>query len=122
MGDLQCIFPLDILMVPSSMLAFSANGEHLTCDGFSHGETVHLGSFEFIADYFSGLSLSPRRSDSDIAFMTSSRSGPPTPWWATIEDSTKEFHMASSGDRGSGLPSPRRLSTVAPPTSITILL
>jgi hypothetical protein len=121
MGDLQCIFPLDILMA-SSALAFSANGEHRTCDGFSHGETIRLGSFEFIADYFSGLSLSPRRSDSDFAFMASSRSGPPTPLWATIEDSTKEFHMASSGDRGSGLPSPRRLSVVALPASITILL
>jgi hypothetical protein len=33
------------------------------CSGFSLGETVYLGSFEFITDYFGGLSLSPRRSD-----------------------------------------------------------
>jgi hypothetical protein len=60
-GDLHCVFPLDVLMVPLSALAFSADGERLTCDDFSLSETVCLGSFEFIADYFSGLSLSPRR-------------------------------------------------------------
>jgi hypothetical protein len=73
-------FPLDVLMVPSSALALSTDGERLTYGGFSLGETIHLGRFEFIADYFSGLSLSPRRSDSGIAFMSSNRSGPPSPW------------------------------------------
>jgi hypothetical protein len=48
-------------MVPSSAITVSADGEHLTCGGFSLGETVHLGSFDFIADYFDGLNLSPRR-------------------------------------------------------------
>jgi hypothetical protein len=48
-------------MVPSSAITVSADGEHLTCGGFSLGETVHLGSFDFIADYFGGLNLSPRR-------------------------------------------------------------
>jgi hypothetical protein len=58
-GDLQRAFPLDVLMVPSCALAVIADGEHLTCGGFSLGETIHLGNFEFIADYFSGTSLSP---------------------------------------------------------------
>jgi hypothetical protein len=51
-------------MVPSSTFAFSADGEHLTCGGFSLGETVRLGCFEFISNYSGSLSLSPKRSDS----------------------------------------------------------
>jgi hypothetical protein len=68
-------------MVPSSVLIVSDDGEHLTCDGFFLGKIVRLGSFEFIADYFSEPRLSPRRSDSGTAFMGSTRSGPPSPWW-----------------------------------------
>jgi hypothetical protein len=49
-GDLQCAFSLDILMVSSSVLTAVADGDCLTCGGFSLGETVHLGNFEFIAD------------------------------------------------------------------------
>jgi hypothetical protein len=78
--DLQCAFPLDVLMVPSSVIAVVADGEHLTCGGFSLGVTVCLGNFEFIADYFGGLSLSPRRADTGATFMGSSRSGVSTPW------------------------------------------
>jgi hypothetical protein len=59
MGDLQGDFPLDVLMVPSSMITIAADGERLTCGGFSLGETIHLGNFELIADYFGSLSLSP---------------------------------------------------------------
>jgi hypothetical protein len=36
-----------------------------------------------------------------------------------IEDSTEEFHTASNGGGGSGLPSPRRLDAVAPPALVT---
>jgi hypothetical protein len=46
-------------MVPSSTITIAADGEHLTCGGFSLGETICLGNFEFITDYFNGLSLSP---------------------------------------------------------------
>jgi hypothetical protein len=106
--DLQCAFPLDILMVHSSTLIISADGERLTCSSFSLGETVHLGSFEFISDYFGGLSLSPQRNDSGAAFMGSTHSGPLSLWRAMIEDSTKEFHADSSGEGGSDLPSLRR--------------
>jgi hypothetical protein len=48
-------------MVPSFAIAVTTNREHLMCDGFSRGETIRLGNFEFIADYFGGLSLYPRR-------------------------------------------------------------
>jgi hypothetical protein len=36
-GDLQCGFPLDVLMVHSSALAVSTDGECLMCDRFSLG-------------------------------------------------------------------------------------
>jgi hypothetical protein len=62
-------------MVPSSTLAFSTNGECLTCGGFSLGETIHLGSFEFINDYVSDMSPSPRRSDSDTALWAQTTVG-----------------------------------------------
>jgi hypothetical protein len=63
-------------MVPSSVLAVSVDCEHLTCDGFSLGETVHSGSHEFIAECFGGLSLSPRRDNSGTTFVGSTHSGP----------------------------------------------
>jgi hypothetical protein len=91
-------------MDSSSVLTFSANGERLMCGGFSLGETVCLRSFDFIADYFDGLSLSPKRGDSGTAFMGSTHSGPPSSRWAMIEDSNEEFHMASGGGGGSGSP------------------
>jgi hypothetical protein len=90
--DLHHAFPLDVPMVPSSVLAIFADGECLTYDGFSHGETIHLWSLEFIANRFSGLSLSPRGSDSDATLVGSTCGGPPSPLRAMIEDSTEEFH------------------------------
>jgi hypothetical protein len=106
-------------MVLSSAITIAADDEHLTCSGFSLGEIIHLGSFEFIIDYFGGLSLFPRRGNSSAAFMGSTRSGTPSSWWAMIVDSAKEFLMVSNGEGGSGLPSPRRGSTGAPPTPVT---
>jgi hypothetical protein len=100
-------------MVPSFVITVAADSEHLMCGGFSLGEPIRLGNFEFIADYFSGRSLSPRRGDSDTTFMGSTRRGASTPQWAIIEDSALEFLMTSSRDGGSGLPSPRRHGTRA---------
>jgi hypothetical protein len=114
-GDLQRLFPLNILMVPSCTLIVSTDGEHLMCGGISVDETVHFVSLEFIVDYFIGLSLSPRRNDSGAAFMSSTCSGPPSPLRAMIEDSTEEFYMTSSGEGDSGLPSSRRHGTGTPP-------
>jgi hypothetical protein len=108
--NLQHAFPLDVMVVPSSTIVIAADGECLTCCGFSLGETIHLGDFEFIADYFGGLSLSPRRGNAGAGFMGSTHSRAPTPWRAMIDDSAEEFLMVSSGDGSFGLPSPRRCS------------
>jgi hypothetical protein len=97
-GDLQRAFPLNIPMVPSYALTVISDSERLTCSGFSLDETIRLGSFEFIADYFGGLSLSPRRGNSGAAFMGSMRSGTPSPRWAMIGDSAEEFLTVSSGE------------------------
>jgi hypothetical protein len=68
-GGLQHAFPLEVLMVPSSMLTVAVDGEHLMCDGFSLSETIRLGIFEFIIDYFGGLSFSRRSGSLGTAFM-----------------------------------------------------
>jgi hypothetical protein len=62
-------------MVPSSAITVAASGERLLCGGFFLGETICLGKFDFIADYFRGLSLFRRRGDSVIAFMVSTHRG-----------------------------------------------
>jgi hypothetical protein len=100
-------------MVPSSSIAVAADGEHLTCGGFSLGESVHLRNFEFIVDYFSGLSLSPRRGDEGPAFVASTHNDASTLQWAMMEDSTEEFLTASNGEGSFSHPSPRRRSTGA---------
>jgi hypothetical protein len=56
-------------MVLSSALAIASDAECLTYGGFSLGETIHLGSFEFITNYFGGMSLSPRRGSLGATFM-----------------------------------------------------
>jgi hypothetical protein len=116
---LQRAFPLDVPMVPSSSIVVAADGEHLTCDGFSLGETIHLGSFEFITDYLAGLSLYPRRGDAGAAFMGPTCSGASTPRQTMIGDSTEEFLMALSGEGSFGLPSPRRHGTGASLAPVT---
>jgi hypothetical protein len=93
-------------MVLSSTLIITSDGECLTCDGLFLSETVRLGSFELIAYYFGGLSLSPRRGSSGAAFMGSTRSGTPSPWWAMIEDSAEEFLTALSGRGAPASPLP----------------
>jgi hypothetical protein len=100
-------------MVHSFAFTVSTNNERLTCGGFFLGETVHFGSLEFITDCINDLSLSSRRNDSGAAFMGSPHSGPPTPPWTMIEESTEEFFMASSGEVGSSFPSSRRHDTEA---------
>jgi hypothetical protein len=106
-------------MVPASTIAVIADGEHLTCGRFSLSKTVHLRNFEFIADYFGGMSLSHRKGDEGVTFMGSTRGGVSTPRWAMIEDSTEEFLMASSGEGCFSLPSPGRRGVGASLTPIT---
>jgi hypothetical protein len=98
-------------MVPSSSITVAANGKCLTCGGISLGETICLGNFELIADYFDGLSLSPRRGDEGATFVGSTRSGASTPRQAMIKDSTEEFLMASGNEGSFDHPSPRGRST-----------
>jgi hypothetical protein len=83
-GDLQRAFSLDALMAPSSAIVITADGEHLTCGWFSLSETIRLMNFVFIAGYFSGPSLSPRRGDEGAAFMGSTHSWASTLWRVMI--------------------------------------
>jgi hypothetical protein len=106
-------------MILSSSIAIIADGERLVYGGFSLSETVHLGNYAFIADYFGGLSLSPRRGDKAAAFVGSTHSGASTPRRATIEDSTKEFLTMSSGEGSFSLHSPRRRGTGASLAPVT---
>jgi hypothetical protein len=115
---LQRAFPLDVLMIPSSVITIAADGERLICGGFSLGKTVHLGNFEFIANYFSGLSRFPRMGDTSNAFMGSTRRGASTPLRAMIEDSIEEFLTASSREGSFSLPSPRRRGTETLPAPV----
>jgi hypothetical protein len=119
---LQRDFSLDVMMVPSSVIVVTADGEYLTCGGFSLSKTIHLGNFEFITDYIGGLSLSPRRGDAGAAFVGSTHSGASTPRQAMTGDSAKEFLMAPSREGSFNLPSPRRRdmgASLAPVTTIS---
>jgi hypothetical protein len=61
------------------LITVTADGERLMCGGFSLSKTIHLGNFEFIVNYFGGLSLYHKRGDSGIAFNGSTRSGDSSP-------------------------------------------
>jgi hypothetical protein len=108
-------------MVLSSALTVTADGERLSCGGFSLGETIHFGSIKFIIDLFGGLSLSPLGDGLDAIVMGSTRGRPPSPLRATMGDSTKEFHTTSDGEGRTYLLSPRRHHTGASPTSATTI-
>jgi hypothetical protein len=70
-GGFEAHFPLDVPMVSSSVIIVTTNSECLMYGGFSLGETVSFGNFEFITDYISGLSLSPRRGDASVIRLNS---------------------------------------------------
>jgi hypothetical protein len=91
-------------VVHSSVLPIATDNECLTGGGFSLDKTVCFGSPEFIVDCFGSLSLSPKGSNSGPILVGSTHSGSLS-LRPMIEDSTKEFYMASSGEGGSGLPS-----------------
>jgi hypothetical protein len=59
------------------------------------------------------------RYDLGTVFKGSTHSGLPFPLWAMIEQFIEVFYTASSGERGSGLPSSRRQDTGAPSAPIT---
>jgi hypothetical protein len=101
------LFLDEVLVVPSSSIIVVTDGECLAYGGFSLGKPVHLGNFEFIANYFGSLSLSPRRGNGGAVIVGSTHSMPSTPQRAMIKDSPEEFLMASSGEGSFGpLPPP----------------
>jgi hypothetical protein len=65
-------------MVPSSALAVTADGECLSCGGFSLGETTRFGNLKFIVDHFGALSLSPMGDGSDAIVMGLAHGRPPS--------------------------------------------
>jgi hypothetical protein len=115
-GDLQRAFPLNVLMILASAITVIADGECLTCSGFSLGKTIHLRNFEFIVDYFGGLSFSLGRGVEGATFMSSTRSRASTPRWAMTKESTEEFLTVSGREGSFNLPSTRRRSAGAPLT------
>jgi hypothetical protein len=99
-GDLQCVFPLDILMVPSSALTIAADGECPSCNVFSPDKTIRFGSLGFIAVCFSGLRLSPKGCSSDVIAMGSTHGGPLPLLWAMTKVSTwLQLKMGGSTNR-----------------------
>jgi hypothetical protein len=76
-------------MVPPSSITIATKGECLTSGGISLGETVHLGNFEFIADYFGSLSISQWKGDQRATFMGSTHTGASSKQRAMIENSTE---------------------------------
>jgi hypothetical protein len=46
-------------LVPSSAFVAAISDERSLCDVFSLGKTIYFGNVKFIANRFSGLSLSP---------------------------------------------------------------
>jgi hypothetical protein len=116
---MQCAFPSDVPMVPSYVIIIGDDGEHLTCGGFSLCETIRHWNFEFIVDYCSSLSLTPRRGVAGAAFMGSTHNGALIPRQAMIEDSAEEFLTESSVEGSFGLPSPKRHGMGASLASVT---
>jgi hypothetical protein len=97
---------MNILMVHSSTLTITTDGEHLTCGGFSLNETVCSRSLEFIIDCFGSVSLSPKENDSGIIFVGETCGGLPS-LRTILEDTTDEFYMTPSGRGAPASLSPR---------------
>jgi hypothetical protein len=103
-GDLQRAFPLDVMMVPSSVFVTAAGGKHLSRDGFSLGETICFGNLDFINDQFDGLSLSPLGDGSGAIIMGPTHGGPLLLQWTMMGDPTEGFPMAPNGEVRTDLP------------------
>jgi hypothetical protein len=106
-GDLQCAFPLDVLMVPSLKLFFLANINNLTGVVLTPGSTIHFGTI----DYLDHLSLSPQEGDSSAIFVGTVHHGMPS-LHTTLEETFDEDSTASGTEGSSGSPSPRGCNMV----------
>jgi hypothetical protein len=105
-------------MAHSSPLAATTDGECLTCGGISLSETIRFRSLEFITNYFSNLSLSPKGSDSGVVFVGMAHIWSPS-LHTVLEDSTNEFYTASNGEGSSSFPISQRHSMRMLPAPIT---
>jgi hypothetical protein len=90
----------------------------LTSVEFTSGKTIRFGSFEFIADRFGDLSLSPEGNDSGVIFVGMIHSGSP-PLCTILEESIDEDNTTSNGRGSSNLPIPQGCNVVTPTTPIT---
>jgi hypothetical protein len=64
------------MIVPSSAFVPITEGECSPSDVFLLGKTICFGSLEFVADRFSGLSLSPLSGGSGAVVMGVAHGGP----------------------------------------------
>jgi hypothetical protein len=96
------------------MLDVTTDGEHLTCGGFSLGETIHYGRLELLADYFSSLSISPMGNDSGVIFMGTASSSSMS-LCTILENSANEFYTTPSREGSSGLHISQRHNMGTPP-------
>jgi hypothetical protein len=68
-GEFVACFPLYVSMVHSPKLVITANEGHQIDSGFTLGETIRIGSLEFIDDRFGSWSLSAEGNDSGVVFV-----------------------------------------------------
>jgi hypothetical protein len=92
------LFPLDVLMVPSSVFIAATSSECLSCDGFSLGETIRFGNLEFIADRFGDLSLSPLGDGLGTIIIGPAHGGPPLLYYTMMGGPTEGFPMTPNGE------------------------
>jgi hypothetical protein len=115
--NLLC-FPVNVSIVHSPKLTVITDGKHQTGGSFTHDETIHFGSLEFIANCFSTLSLSDEGNGSGAVFGGIAHSGSPS-LLPILEDSTDEGDTASSGGISSSFPVSRECNLVTPFAPIT---
>jgi hypothetical protein len=90
-GQFVARFPLNVLMVHSSTLTVTIDGEDLTYGGFSLGKTIRFGSLEFIVDFFDSQGLSPKGSNLSAIFMGVTHRGSPS-LHTILKDSNKVWY------------------------------
>jgi hypothetical protein len=118
-GICSALFLDTVLMVPSLEFTAAAGGEHLSCDGFSHSETVLFWILKLIADHFGGLSLFPLGNGSGTTAMGPACGRPPLPQQIMVGNPTEWLTMAPSGEGRTNLPFLGRNNMKASLTSTT---
>jgi hypothetical protein len=111
-------FPLNVSVVHSLKLVIITDSEDLTDISFTHGETIHFGSLEFIANHFSNLSLFDEGKASGAMFVGMAHNGSPS-LHTILEDSADEGDTTSSGGGSTGFPISLECNVVTPTIHIT---